>query len=78
LAARNKAPAWQTMAVPKFKPVQSGKYYVLVTTTGTAHLLGRWQADFVPILVIALLGLAVCLAHARKRPVTSSTVTSSG
>ncbi len=46
-----KAPAWYAVVLPNYKQTLDGKF-VLVSTKGTAHLLGQWEMGMVPLLVI--------------------------
>lgn len=59
---------WEAKAKSRYKAVYNGKYYVEVTTKGTAHALAYWYGTFVPAAIFslgALLFLAVY--HLEKR-----------
>jgi hypothetical protein len=45
---------WQAKAKSRYKPVYNGKYYVEVTTKGTAHVLDHWYGTFVPAAIFSL------------------------
>jgi len=47
-------PDWEAKAKSRCKSVYNGKYYVEVTTKGTAHALGYCYQIFVPAVIFSL------------------------
>ena len=62
----HKAPVWDKIALPNYKPTDDGKFYVLVTTKGTAHLLSYVGPHFLIIGFIAACGLLASLWNLRR------------
>jgi hypothetical protein len=56
-----KAPVWNEIVLPNFKPTDDGRFWVLVTTKGSAHLLDYVEPNYVMFGLIAAGGLAVAL-----------------
>jgi len=57
---------WSRVVLPKYKPVNNGEQYVLVTTKGTAHFARRWDVMTVMVLPLALIG-SVCSMRVCKK-----------
>jgi len=59
------APAddWEKANIPKFKSVYDGRYFVRVTTKGTAHTLRDWYPTFVIAVCFNLMILAALLVY---------------
>jgi hypothetical protein len=60
-----KAPIWDDVILPKYKPVRNGTHYVLVRTKGTAHFLPYVSGYFLMFGFLAACGLAVSLWNLR-------------
>ncbi len=63
-----KAPIWDEIVLPNYKPVCEGRYYVLVTTTGTAHYLSYVGPQFLMIGFFAACGLLASLWNLSAPP----------
>jgi len=60
---------WEAKVKPRYKSVHSGKYYVEVTTKGTAHALVHWYGTFAPVAIFSLGGLLFLILHrVKERP----------
>ncbi len=60
-----KAPVWERIVLPNFKPTDEGKFYVLVTTKGTAHFLSYVEPHYFMIAFFAACGIAACAWNLR-------------
>jgi hypothetical protein len=60
-------PDWEAKAKSRYKPVYNGKYYVEVTTKGTAHALGYCYQILVPAAVFSLGALLFIALHHRMK-----------
>jgi hypothetical protein len=54
-----KATSWDSVVLPKYKPANDGDFFVLVTTTGTAHILPYVRGYFGVFSFLAACGVAV-------------------
>jgi hypothetical protein len=52
-----RTPAWYSDVLPKYKPVNDGSHYVLVTVRGTAPFMHQWYSGVLPIFILCLLAL---------------------
>ena len=52
-----KAEVWDSLVLPKYKSVNNGSQYVLVTLRGTAPFMRRWYSGVVTIFIICIIGL---------------------
>lgn len=52
-----KADAWDSLTLPKYKSVNNGSQYVLVTLRGTAPFIHQWYSGVLPIFIICIVGL---------------------
>ncbi len=60
---------WEAKVKPRYKSVHNGKYYVEVTTKGTAHALVHWYGTFAPVAIFSLGGLLFLIFHrVKERP----------
>ena len=60
---------WEAKVKPRYKSVHNGKYYVEVTTKGTAHALVHWYGTFAPVAIFSLGGLLFLILHrVKERP----------
>ena len=62
-----KAPIWDELVLPNYKPTDDGRFYVLVRTNGTAHYLPQVTQDFLLIGILAACGLAASIWNLRRR-----------
>ncbi|MDA0832450.1 MAG: hypothetical protein O2955_01370 [Planctomycetota bacterium] len=49
---RSKTPAWYDLTLPKYKAIDGGQNYILVTAKGTAHFAQRWRRDMLPMALV--------------------------
>ncbi len=54
---------WEKAGIPKFKSVYDGRYFVRVTTKGTAHTLWDWYPTFVSAVCFNLMILTALLVY---------------
>ena len=59
-------PDWETKAKSRYKSVYNGKYYVEVTTKGTAHILDQWYSTLVPAAIFSLGALLLLAVYHLK------------
>jgi len=52
-----KAEVWDSHVLPKYKPVNNGSQYVLVTLRGTAPFMRQYYSGVLPIFVVCIFGL---------------------
>jgi hypothetical protein len=52
-----KAEGWEANILPKYKPVNNGSQYVLVTLRGTAPFMTQWYSGVIPIFIVCMVGL---------------------
>jgi len=52
-----KAEIWDSHVLPKYKSVNNGSQYVLVTLRGTAPFIHQWYSGVLPIFVVCIFGL---------------------
>jgi len=52
-----KARVWDDVVLPGYKPTRDGGHYVLVTTLGTAHLLGYLEPPLLLLGIFAACGV---------------------
>lgn len=52
---KTKADAWYDVMLPKYKAIDGGRRYVLVTAKGTAHFAERWRRDMLPMAAVFVL-----------------------
>jgi hypothetical protein len=57
---------WEDKAESRYKSVYDGKYYVEVTTKGTAHVLVHWYGSFVPAAVFSVAALLLLIVYHQK------------
>lgn len=62
-----KAPAWDEIVLPSYKLADDGKFYVLVTTKGTAHMLPYVGPHFLMLGFLAACGLLASLWNFRLK-----------
>ena len=55
----DRQPVWYRVVLPNYKPTDDGQHYVLVTTTGTAHILPYVEGYFILIGFPAICGLII-------------------
>lgn len=48
---------WHRLALPKYKSVDDGRYYVLTTIKGTAPFFMRWLGNFIFVFTWSMIGL---------------------
>jgi hypothetical protein len=48
---------WDSHVLPKYKSVNNGSQYVLVTLKGTAPFIHQWYSSVLPIFIICIIGL---------------------
>jgi hypothetical protein len=62
-----KSPGWHGLNMPQYYTASAdGRYYVEVTTKGTAHFAGRWGQDMCLILIPAIPALVLSLWNQRN------------
>ena len=59
-------PNWEAKAKSRYKPVYDGKYYVEVTTKGTAHVWVHWYGSFVPAAAFSVAALLLLIVYHHK------------
>lgn len=59
-------PDWEARAKSRYKSVYDGKYYVEITTKGTAHVLDHWYGTFVPAAIFSLGALLFLAVYHRR------------
>ena len=57
---------WEKANIPKFKSVYDGRYFVRITTKGTAHILRDWYSTFVIAVWFNLMILVAMLFYLRN------------
>jgi hypothetical protein len=62
-----KAPVWDEIVLPKYKLTDDGKFYVRVTTKGTAHMLPYVRHHFLMFGFFAACGLFASLWNLRLK-----------
>ena len=62
-----KAPIWEETILPKYKPTDDGRFYVLVTTKGTAHVLPYVSGYLFMFGFFAVCGLVLSLWNSRQK-----------
>ena len=62
----DRTPAWYSDVLPKYKSVNNGSSYVLVTVRGTAPFIHHWYPGVIPIFVVCILAL-FCSIRAGKQ-----------
>ncbi len=62
-----KAEVWDSHVLPKYKSVNNGSQYVLVTLRGTAPFVRRWYESAVMPIVAVLLAIPLLNIIIRKR-----------
>ena len=63
---KTKADTWDSHVLPKYKSVNNGSQYVLVTVRGTAPFIYQWYAGVLPIFVVCIFAL-FCGIKRRKQ-----------
>jgi len=63
----HKAPIWDDVVLPKYKPTDDGRFYVLVTTKGTAHVFPYVAGDLFLFGIVAAWGLLISLWNLRQK-----------
>jgi len=58
--------AWYSDVLPKYKSVNDGSQYVLVTLRGTAPFMHQWYSGVLPIFVVCVFAL-FCGIKGRKQ-----------
>ena len=58
--------AWYSGVLPKYKSVNDGSQYVLVTLRGTAPFMRQWYSGVLPIFVVCVFAL-FCGIKGRKQ-----------
>ena len=48
---------WHKKVLPKYRPTDDGRYYVLTTIKGTAPFVTRWLGDFIFVFTWSMVGL---------------------
>jgi hypothetical protein len=62
-----KEPIWDETVLPKYKPTDDGRFYVLVTTKGTAHMLPYVESEFIVFGFVAAWGLFFSIWNLRLK-----------
>lgn len=62
-----KAPVWDEIVLPNYKLTDDGKFYVRVTTKGTAHMLPYVGPHFLMLGFLAACGLLASLWNFRLK-----------
>ena len=62
-----KAPLWEEVVLRNYRPTDDGRFYVLVTTKGTAHILPYVEGDLVVFGFFAACGLFFSLWNLRLK-----------
>ena len=60
------AEGWDSHVLPKYKPVNNGSQYVLVTLRGTAPFMRQWYSGVLPIFVVCIFGLFCGIKQCRQ------------
>ena len=63
----HKAPIWDKVVLPNYKPTDDGRFYVLVTTKGTAHILPYVEGELIFFGVSLACGLFFSLWNLRLK-----------
>ena len=66
LLVKAEDPGWEAKAKSRVKPLYEGKYYVEVTTKGTAHALVYWYGTFLPAVIFSLGALVFLIIYRVK------------
>jgi len=53
----DRTPAWHSHVLPKYKSVNNGSSYMLVTVRGTAPFIHQWYSSVLPIFIVCLCAL---------------------
>ena len=61
-----KAPIWDKIVLPNYKPTEDGRFHVRVTTKGMAHVLPYVEDKLVFLVFLASCGLFVSLWSLRQ------------
>lgn len=64
----SKAEQWHTIVLPKYKALDNGRRYVLVTVKGTAPFLPTLESTLLPVFVLLVFGLICTVAGFRNKP----------
>jgi hypothetical protein len=62
-----KAEAWNTRVLPKYKSVNNGSQYVLVTLRGTAPFMHQWYSGVLPIFIVCSFGLFCAIKQQKQK-----------
>jgi len=54
---KTKGDTWDSHVLPKYKSVNNGSQYVLVTVKGTAPFIYQWYSGVLPIFVVCIFAL---------------------
>ena len=69
--------AWYSDVLPKYKSVNDGSQYVLVTLRGTAPFMHQWYSGVLPIFVVCVFAL-FCGIKGRKQVKKELNIAASG
>ena len=62
-----KAPAWHELNMPQYyAPSADGRWYVQVTTKGTAHFARRWTENILFVLMAAVPAMVLSIWNLRR------------
>jgi DNA-directed RNA polymerase specialized sigma24 family protein len=62
-----KAPIWDEVVLPNYRPTDDGQFYVRVTTKGTAHVLPYVDGDFLLFGFVTACGLLISVWNLRLK-----------
>ncbi|MHC5163504.1 MAG: hypothetical protein ACYSO4_10420, partial [Planctomycetota bacterium] len=54
---KTKGDSWDPHVLPKYKTVNNGSQYVLVTLRGTAPYMDKWYESITPFFILCIIGL---------------------
>jgi len=63
---KTKADIWDSHVLPKYKSVNNGSQYVLVTVRGTAPFIQQWYSGMLPIFAVCVFALFCGIKGRRK------------
>ena len=61
-----KTEVWDLRVLGKYKSVNNGSQYVLVTLRGTAPFIRQWYSGVLPIFVVCIFGLFCAIKQRRQ------------
>lgn len=66
LLVKAEYPGWEAKVKSRVKPIYEGKYYIEVTTKGTAHALVHWYGTFLPAVIFSFGALVFLIIYRAK------------